>query len=137
MNLNNKLSKLVLILGCLTLLIACDPQKRINKDFNYFQKGLDTINNYNVVLEDLKLLPNDLISVQVIAGSLRQEDASLFNLSSGGASSTTSSAATASSGVGYQIDQEGYIEMPKIGKIKAAGLSKVELAENIKVKAKR
>ncbi len=129
----NKLGKLVLCLGGLMLLIACDPQKRINKDYNYFQSGLDSINRYNTELVDLKLLPNDLISVQVIAGSLRQEDAALFNMSSGGASSSTASS-TASTGVGYQIDQNGFIEMPKLGKIKASGFTKVELAEIIKSK---
>ena len=134
MKIKFKLSKILLFLGGLLLLVACDPQKRINKDYNYFQKGLDSIYQYNVELKDLKLLPNDLISVQVIAGSLRQEDAALFNMSGG--TSTTSSAvsASSSSGVGYQIDQNGFIEMPKIGKIKAAGFTKVELAEIIKGK---
>jgi len=133
---NTKLISLVLFVGIISLLSSCDPQKRINKDYNYFQKGLDSINQYNGALTDLKLLPNDLISIQVIAGSLRQEDASLFNLSSAGSTSSSMGASTtsASGGVGYQIDQEGYIEMPKIGKIKAAGLTKVELAELLKNK---
>lgn len=131
---NIKLGKIALFLGGIMLLVSCDPQKRINKDYNYFQSGLDSINQYNVELKDLKLLPNDLISVQVIAGSLRQEDAALFNMSGGASSSSGTMSASSSSGVGYQIDQDGFIEMPKIGKIKAAGFTKVQLAEIIKNK---
>ncbi len=134
MKLNNKLSKIALFIGGIMLLIACDPQKRINKDFNYFQSGLDSMNKFSTELVDLKLLPNDLISVQVIAGSLRQEDAALFNMSGGASTTSSAISASSSSGVGYQIDQNGYIEMPKIGKIKAAGFTKVELAEIIKSK---
>ena len=135
MNLHTKFAKYLTVLGIISLLVACDPQKRINSDFNYFQTGLDSLKNMNVDLKDLKLLPNDFITVQVVAGSLRQEDAALFNMSGGSSSSpSTSSSSAASSGVGYQIDETGFIEMPKIGKIKAAGLTKVELSEVIKNK---
>lgn len=86
-----------------------------------------------------KLQPNDLITIQVIAGSIRQEDAALFNLpSSSGSSSLSASSSSAplsqTSNSGYQIDLKGNIELPKIGKIAAAGLTKQELAEKIRLK---
>ncbi len=127
----------------ISTLISCDPQKRINKDYNYFQKGIDSVPRIDY--KEYKFVENDLITIQVIAGTLRQEDASLFNLSSGGNNSNIGSTVGANTGVSmplatqtiaptYQIDLQGYIEMPKIGKIKAAGLTKQELADLVKEK---
>lgn len=119
-----------------SLLTSCDPQKRINHDFNYFQKGLDSIQNLPYL--EPKLKEFDMITIQVIAGSLRQEDAALFNLSAGvttvGTSNTGTSLSANPSIAGYQIDIDGYVVMPKIGKIKASGLTKQELANSITTK---
>lgn len=118
------------------LLSSCNSQKKINKDFNYFQRGLDSMQQSTYV--EPKLQPNDLITIQVIAGSIRQEDAALFNLQSSSGSSTTSAASSASlsqtTNSGYQIDLKGNIELPKVGKIVAAGLTRQELAEKIRMK---
>lgn len=138
-----KLQKIFLSIICvvflITFFVSCDPQKRINKDFNYFQKGLDSIQSLSY--SEPKLHENDLITIQVIAGSIRQEDAAIFNLSGStpnasitSTSSITSNASPVLSGAAYQIDLQGNIEMPKIGKIKAAGLTKYELASNITAK---
>jgi polysaccharide export outer membrane protein len=138
-----KLQKIFLSIICvvflITFFVSCDPQKRINKDFNYFQKGLDSIQSLSY--SEPKLHENDLITIQVIAGSIRQEDAAIFNLSGStpnasitSTSSITSNASPVLNGAAYQIDLQGNIEMPKIGKIKAAGLTKYELASNITAK---
>ena len=112
---------LVLIAG-----VGCKSTKKFNKDFNYFQTGLDSINKAAFV--EPKLRENDLISIQIIAGSLRQDDAAVFNLVGGTINATTSLAAS------YQIDMLGYIDMPKFGKIRAAGLTKQQLADVITLK---
>ncbi len=122
-------------------LTSCDPQKRIAKDYNYFQRGVDSVPKIEFI--EYKFVENDLITIQVIAGSLRQEDALLFNQAN--QSTAISSTAGTSTGIAlpssaqtssptYQIDMQGYIEMVKIGKIKAAGLTKQELADLIKIK---
>ena len=80
-----KTLQVALIVVMISSLTSCDSQKRMNKDFNYFQKGLDSIQN--IEMKELKFTPNDFISIQVVAGSLRQEDAALFNLSSSSSSS--------------------------------------------------
>ncbi|MFY7964245.1 MAG: polysaccharide biosynthesis/export family protein [Chitinophagaceae bacterium] len=110
---------LTIVLG---LSMSCKNVKKINTEYNYFQKGLDSIQPIAYVEPMLK--ENDLISIQVIAGSSRQEDAALFNLSAG----------VAINNAGYQIDVDGNIELPKIGKIKAAGLTKQQLALSIQNK---
>jgi polysaccharide export outer membrane protein len=138
-----KLSKQIFIgliaIFFLSILTSCDPQKRMNKDFNYFQKGLDSIQNLGYT--EPKLHESDLITIQVIAGSLRQEDAAIYNLSSSSPSNAitvgnglNANATTPTAGAGFQIDMQGNIEMPKIGKIKAAGLTKYELANSIAAK---
>jgi len=144
-----QLQKLFLIVGvlCFTLaLTSCDPQKRMAKDFNYFQWGVDSIPKKEFT--EYKFTENDLITIQVIAGSLRQEDALLFNqtnqtstatnaLSTGNSTGVAlSNSGIASAAPTYQIDMQGYIEMVKIGKIKAAGLTRQELADLIKEKLK-
>ena len=126
------------LVGLFTIasLTSCNPQKRINKDFNYFQRGLDSIKTLGY--QEPLLRENDLITVQVIAGALRQDDANLFNLANGAGTGTIASSSNSSSSAlpGYQIDLQGNIELPKIGKIKAAGLTKHQLGLSIAEKLK-
>jgi polysaccharide export outer membrane protein len=131
----------VLVASVMVLaLISCNSEKRINRDFNYFQKGLDSINSR--VFVEPKLKVNDVLRIQVIAGSIRQDDAALFNLVSGGINQSNSSSAqlgganqsgsqTQPSGAIYTIDNFGNIEMPKIGKIKASDLYIKQLTDTI------
>lgn len=109
----------------LMLLFSCKTRNRYKKDFNYFQGIADTVKTTGFV--EQKLVANDLITIQVISGSARQDDASVFNAGS-------LAGAIGSLNNGYQIDLEGYIEIAKIGKIKAAGLTKQELAKSITAK---
>lgn len=125
----NSLYALVALIA-IVVLTSCDPQKKLQKDFNFFQRGLDSIKTQGYREPVFK--ENDLVSIQVIAGSLRQDDAALFNLANGGGSGvSTSATAATNSSQGYLIDLDGNIEMPKIGKIKAAGLTKQQLAKAI------
>ncbi|WP_266205215.1 polysaccharide biosynthesis/export family protein [Pontibacter kalidii] len=72
---------------------------------------------------------NDLLSISV--SSLNPEASQMFNVNS----STDFRGATASSTVapaaGYLVDQDGFIQFPLIGNIKAAGMTKKVLKENI------
>jgi polysaccharide export outer membrane protein len=124
---------IALIFGTL-FLFSCKTEKKINTDFNYFQKGLDSIQQLGYT--EPKFKESDLISIQVIAGSIRQEDAALYNLATGSLNSigNPTAASQVSSNVGYEIDLNGNIELPKIGKVKAAGLTKYELAEAVRLK---
>lgn len=115
MNKQNLLCKIGLII-VIGLSVACKNTKKVNTEYNYFQKGLDSAQQIAYIEPTLK--ENDLISIHVIAGSSRQEDAALFNLSAG----------VVTNNIGYQISSEGTIELPKVGKIKAAGLTKQQLA---------
>ena len=112
------------------MLFSCNPAKRINKDYNYFQKGLDSALT-SVQFKEPTIIAGDNITIQVIAGSLSQQDASLFNLSTGSSATAASGitgATSSSSGAGYLVDKDGFITMPKVGKLKAEGLTKQELS---------
>ncbi|MFY7964905.1 MAG: polysaccharide biosynthesis/export family protein [Chitinophagaceae bacterium] len=116
-----------------SVLFACNPAKRINKDYNYFQKGLDSALT-SAKFKEPTIVAGDNITIQVVAGSLSQQDASLFNLSSGSTASSPTNATSAgpvSSGANYLVDKDGNITMPKIGKIKVEGFTKQEISNII------
>jgi polysaccharide biosynthesis/export protein len=107
---------------------GCKLPEKYSKDFNYFQKGLDSSVNKMAYVEH-RFKENDLISIQVIAGSIRQEDATVFNIV--GVSLSGQQTGVGNSNANYLVDANGYVDVPKVGKIKAAGLTKVELANTI------
>ena len=121
MNIQKKLLNIIVVIATWLTLLSCNATKRMNKDFNYFQNGLDSVQT-NVYVEP-RLKINDVIKIQVIAGSLKQEDATLFNM--------VASSAMQSGNMMYTIDNLGNIEMPKIGKIKAANMTAMQLADTI------
>lgn len=114
-----KIRQIIAVLFMLVVLASCSKKIRYNQDFNYFQKIADTVKTSGFV--EQRFVANDLITVQVIAGNTRQDDAMVYNSASGSVG-------------GFQISLDGFIEMPKIGKIKAAGLTKFELENSIKLK---
>ena len=77
-------------------------------------------------MPELRIQKNDLLSIQIYSLSTRPEADAYFNLP------TATSAGQASSG--FLVDAEGNIEYPRLGTIRAEGLTKQELAEVIKKK---
>ena len=112
--------------------------QKIYKEYNLFQKGLDSLKDYTY--KPLLIQNNDVLNIQIFSATLSQDQAIIFSLGSsgmGGASSGSSTAGASggvasaggnsssgsggavSSGVSYQVDLDGNITMPIIGKIKA------------------
>ena len=96
------------------LCLACGSSKKAINDYIYFSEGWDTI---NAAEKETVIQSGDLITVQVYSKTLNQEQAAIFNQP------------VTSNGVpqGYQITTAGNIDMPVIGSIKAAGLTKYQL----------
>jgi polysaccharide export outer membrane protein len=119
------------LFACTILLMACNPAKRLNHDFDLFQKGLDSIQP--VTLQEAVIQPNDQLSIQVYSATLNQEQAQLFNIpnlglaASGGGAAAGASQAT----MGYFVDLKGNVEMPLIGRIKAAGETLQSLEDTV------
>jgi polysaccharide export outer membrane protein len=98
------------------VLVACSSSKKINPNLVYFQNGLDNMGS--VQLKEVLIQPNDLLSIQIFSKTLNQEQALVFNIpntSSGGAPS------------GYLVSTTGEIDVPVLGSVKAAGLTKLDL----------
>jgi polysaccharide export outer membrane protein len=110
--------------------------KRINRDFLYFQKGVDSVQD--ITFSPLTIKPNDLLNISVSSNTLNQEQAALFNAANFGGVSGNNGGAFINQQqfgganiFGFLVDEQGFIKYPIIGAIKAAGLSRVELAQAI------
>lgn len=124
MNINT--TKAFFISGILSfLLISCANSKKVVL-FNELTEA--TIKSKVEDLEPI-IQKNDLLSITV--SSINPEAAVIFNNpNNAGAQSSTSAGNTANVS-GYLVNQDGYIQFPVLGNIKAAGLSKKQLKDNI------
>jgi polysaccharide export outer membrane protein len=95
---------------------GCSSAKKINPGILYFQKDLDSLAIVQVKENTIKL--NDILSVQIFSKSLIQDQAAIFNLPD----------------KSVIVGNDGYIEIPIIGKVKAVGLTKYRLQEAIEEK---
>ncbi|MFD2515185.1 polysaccharide biosynthesis/export family protein [Pontibacter locisalis] len=98
-------------------------------DFIYFGKAEKS--EYGSSMESLEpvVQKNDLLSITV--NSLNPDASEIFNVNSTNTIRSASASNTVSPVTGYLVDQEGYIQFPMLGKIKAAGLTKNTLKEGI------
>ena len=103
------------------ILIGTSCSSKIYKEYNLFQKGLDSLKNYEY--KDVVIQNTDVLNVQVFSATLSQDQAAIFSLGSGSASSGSSNGSSNSGGntgiVSYQVDLNGNITLPIIGKIKS------------------
>jgi polysaccharide export outer membrane protein len=117
-------------LVAMILLHSCTIQKQIPF---YLQKAADsTIISQTVAVAELKIQPNDLIAIEIASKSTQPEKSDqVFNQQMGGGAA---GAGAANPTFGYLVDKEGNIEHNQLGRIKAGGLTRLELAELIQVK---
>jgi polysaccharide export outer membrane protein len=134
MTLRSKFSYLIVVyyLFLVGIFSSCTTARPAT-DQLYFQGAED---NVGVQQKETVIQPQDLLSIQVYSKTLNQEQAAIFNIfssSSVAASAAASSSAGASGSgnsgptAGYEVSASGNIEMPVIGPVKAAGLTKNQL----------
>lgn len=116
---------IILVLFFATL-ASCRTQRAI---YNYLEDVNDTSFRKGVYLAEAKIQKNDLLSVQIFSASLDKEIDALYNLPV-----QNNMAAQNQSLQGYLVDVDGNVELPRIGKIHADGLTKGELEQVIKSK---
>lgn len=110
-----------IILFCLSCLST--------KQTTYFNNAQST--NYTPSAMDSGLITiqkNDLLSI--VINSLNPEASAIFNTVNTSTTNYTSTGTYQSIG-GYLVNSEGFIELPILGNIKVAGLTKKELKEKI------
>jgi polysaccharide biosynthesis/export protein len=117
----------ILIAVLLTALIAtsCTSTQKTTYFFNMkdttISAGRDDYEN---------IIPkNAILSIHVT--SLNKEATEVFNLSNNFAISSSTSAGANAQYSGYLVNADGFIQMPMLGSIKAAGLTKRQLKDNI------
>jgi len=109
---------IICLILCTALFTACSSSKKINKDYIYFKNGTDTV---AVPQKEAIIQPGDQLSLQVYSQTLNQEQAAIFNIP----------ASANNQAQGYQVSSAGNIEIPVIGSIKAAGLTKDQLQASL------
>lgn len=100
--------------------LSCGSSKPLNYDYVYFRSGADTV---TLSQKERTVETGDLLSIQVYSKTSNQEQAAIFNIP-----------AAVSSTQGYQVNPDGTIEMPRIGKVKADGMTKDQLQKTLEQK---
>ena len=106
--------------------ISCGTQQKIP---GYLEKVVDTSRKDEVKIPELIIQKNDLLSIQVYSLSTKPElSDAMYNLPCAGASTGPNTASVC----GFMVDLNGNIEYPRLGIFHAEGLTKHELAAQIK-----
>ena len=112
-------SLLVLPVIAIILLSSCKPQKAIG----YLEDFTDTSGKAQVKYPEPLIQKNDILSIVVYSDAIDQGTTDrLYNLANTGINAATQ---------GYLVDNEGYIQYPRVGKLKADGLTKHQLSDEI------
>jgi polysaccharide export outer membrane protein len=95
----------------------------------YFQNASDTTYRQLIGTVDAPLQRNDFISIAI--SSANGTAAEIFNPVVGRTDRTGIAPAKDAQYIGYLINNDGFIELPVLGKIMVAGLTKTQLKNNI------
>ncbi|MEO5682389.1 MAG: polysaccharide biosynthesis/export family protein [Chitinophagaceae bacterium] len=118
------LTTLMVLTGILMITSCVDTRKTTY--FNDIQNGV-----YKTSYEAAQPIvhKNDLLSIYVT--SLSAEASMIFNAPSLPSTTTASANGTTTQNVGYLVNENGEIQFPVLGKLKAEGLTVKELTDNI------
>jgi len=115
-----KFCKIFLLLIISVYLFSCGTQHKVP---NYLENAVDTSSKSQVKYPQLIIQKNDQLSIQIYSLSTQPEKSdALYNLPS----------STGSALGGYLVDANGNIELPRLGSFHVEGLTKQELATQIK-----
>ncbi|MES2649752.1 MAG: polysaccharide biosynthesis/export family protein [Bacteroidota bacterium] len=116
---------LIVLLLTTLLMSACADTKRVT----YFNELTDKEINYQVQNLEPIIQKNDLLNITVT--SLNNEANQPFNLYNISTPPGTVNAGTVTQAAGFLVDQDGNIQFPMLGTIKASGLTKKQLKEHL------
>ena len=95
----------------------------------YFYDVKDTTYYQSVEEGDAVIKKNDILSISI--SSLNAEASAIFNTTNNFAISSTTAAGGNTQSAGYLVNTDGNIELPILGNIKALGITKKQLKDNI------
>jgi polysaccharide biosynthesis/export protein len=121
-----KLLRSLLLLAFPFYILSCGTQQ---KTPNYLQNVSDTSGKATLQVPVLRIQKDDLISIQIYSATTLPQVDAIYNLSS---ATGNESGQSSTSSPGFLVDVEGNIHHPKLGLIHAEGLTKEELAAEIR-----
>src|SRR5664279_207461 len=106
---------------------SCVSSKEMTKELVYFQNNTDSMKVLST--KEPIIQANDLLTIQIFTKSMNQDQAIPFNMPiTGGSSGGKVTGQSAPAGPApYLVETNGNIEMPIIGAVLAAGLTKTQL----------
>src|SRR5678816_211808 len=117
------LSLLIFSAFAVILFSSCRSQKPLG----YVEDFTDTSGKVQVKYPEPLIQKNDILSIIVYSDAIDEgKTDAMYNLANAG----TGSASTQ----GFLVDNDGNIQYPRIGKMKAEGLTKAQLSEEIRKK---
>lgn len=94
----------------------------------YFDNVQDTSFISRLDASDILIQTNDILSISI--SSLNPEASAIFNTTNN-FSGTATTGSTSSQSSGYLVNTDGYIQLPILGNLRAAGLTKKQLKDAI------
>jgi polysaccharide export outer membrane protein len=115
--------RLVFVFFFFPVLFSCGTVQNVK----YFDNLQDSVIRKQAEAIEPVISKNDILSIAVT--SLNPEASAMFNMPNlPGGSSFTASNSTLGSTAGYIVNEDGLIQFPVLGQMKAAGLTKKQLA---------
>ena len=109
------------LICCLFAVTGCGSSKKINTDFQYFQKSMDSLAAVQRIPVPIKI--NDQLGITITSRSMNQDQVAIFNLPGNIVNGVN---------LGYQVNSKGNIDVPLLGDVRAAGLTREQLQANLK-----
>lgn len=117
-------------LGIILFMIVIGTSSCLNtQNVSYFSNSEDTTLLTRTDEGESLIQKNDILSIYI--SSLNAEASSVFNAPNAQASTSTTSTGTTLGTGGYLVNPEGNVQIPILGTIKAAGITKKQLKEDI------
>ena len=118
-------TRIILFLSLILLVSSCKTSEKVLYLQDVKVDTPEKIENSQVI----KIEPKDMLSI--VVSSSDPAVAKIFNLPVSATQAGTERAGFGYYLLGYVVDNEGYIDFPILGKIKASGLSRWQLQEQI------
>jgi polysaccharide export outer membrane protein len=118
-----KFIRILLLLVLPVYLFSCKPQQKLPY---YLENVTDSAGKGDVKIPELRIQKNDQLAIQIFSLSTEPKADEIYNQPSVGV------AGQGSEGAGYFVDLNGNIKHHRLGVIHAEGLTKQELAAEIK-----
>jgi polysaccharide export outer membrane protein len=124
-----KFLRSLLILFFPLYIISCTTQQ---KTPNYIQNVTDTSGKGALQIPVLRIQKDDLLSIQIYSTTTKTEVDAIYNLGTVASNPSGQGSSGSASSPGFLVDADGNIHHPKLGVIHVEGLTKEEVANEIK-----